>query len=141
MFFIFLSLLETFLILAVSSIVKINIGLEMIFYHFLSSIVVSFILIVIQVFLSLRFEKQVIGIGVSLFGAFLSFSFSRLPKFITRLIPWCLYTELSPSRMIGIDGVAHYYEKSGNLNIHLIYICIYLILFFILRNIYGKHNY
>lgn len=141
LFFTFLILLQILSIVGISIIMKIKIDSQILLYYFLSSTIASFILILIQVFLSLRFEKQSVGIGASLIGAFLSLTLYRSPQFIKSIVPWCFYNKLSPVKMVGIEGVAHYFKITGALNIYLIYSVVYIVFFFMVRSIYKKTNY
>lgn len=117
LFFTLLTLLQSIMIPVIAKKYQVPFEINMYLHHLIGLAIANLFLIAIQVFLSLKLEKQAISISIGLFGGFLGIMMSRAPEVLRQILPWGYIGVLSPVKMVsekvGEGAVARFIPKTG----------------------------
>lgn len=67
---------------------------------------ITMALVGLHVWLSARFEQQLVGLGIGVLGAFVGVFAMLMPVWLARLLPWGYYALALPYAMVAEGGVA-----------------------------------
>ena len=144
LFFTLLVLLQSIMIPVISKKYQVPFEMNLYLHHLIGLVIANLCLISIQVFLSLKIEKQAISISIGLLGGFLGIMMSRAPEVLRRILPWGYIGVLSPVKMISLnfgDGaVASFIPKTGLAIREIIYSLVALGFILLFSSVLKKKN-
>lgn len=142
LFFNLLALLQSIMIPIIGNKYQIPFEINLYVHHLIGLVISNLCLIAIQVFLSLKFQKQSISISFGLFGGFLGIMMSRAPEGLRKILPWGYIGVLSPVKMIckkvSDRAVASFIPKAGLARREIIYFFVAVGLILLLSNVLNK---
>ncbi|RRD96179.1 hypothetical protein EII17_01370 [Clostridiales bacterium COT073_COT-073] len=77
--------------------IRTEVPVAMFFKYFVGATVINMALILVQQWLSMRFENQVIAMSVGMLGGFSGIISAFLPAFVRNLLIWGYYINLTPA--------------------------------------------